>query len=325
MTLGTRFRARPPSIAFAAAIALTGCLGAVNGPADAVSPPTSTARASALATSWACLVPVFVDDLNTTSEDARRCETVPATDGATLVVRTTGIPNHDFHSGPGCCARERSYAWRIPLDAVNATGTLTSAPTRGPIAVAVDGVPLYGPEDGPGGDAVALSRGYYTEARQRIWLGLCDGHSAGANYHYHADANCVHWHPDAASGQAWTDYSFDVLDPTTHSKIIGWAFDGYPVYGSFGYGEDGKVRELRSSYRLMAGRTGSGGIADYEYVDGLGDLDRCNGRWTVTPEFPVGTYAYASTLRNGEGRLGFPYFLMCYRGVPDAANFQAGG
>ena len=31
---------------------------------------------------------------------------------------------------------------------------------------------------------------------------------------------------------------------------------------------------------------------DYEYVKDSGDLDECNGRFTITKEYPKGTYAY---------------------------------
>ncbi len=33
-------------------------------------------------------------------------------------------------------------------------------------------------------------------------------------------------------------------------------------------------------------------IEDYAYVSGSGDLDLCNGRWSITPDFPNWTYAY---------------------------------
>ena len=51
-------------------------------------------------------------------------------------------------------------------------------------------------------------------------------------------------------------------------------------------------------------------VADYEYVEGLGDLDQCNGRLCVTPEFPSGIYAYFLT----DGWPSIPHWL---RGVPD--------
>ena len=36
-------------------------------------------------------------------------------------------------------------------------------------------------------------------------------------------------------------------------------------------------------------------VQDYEYVEGLGDLDACNGRFGTTPEYPDGTYHYFIT------------------------------
>ena len=46
---------------------------------------------------------------------------------------------------------------------------------------------------------------------------------------------------------------------------------------------------------------------DYEYVAGLGDLDECNGRTGVTPEFPGGIYHYYVTE-------GYPYIQRCVKG-----------
>ena len=71
---------------------------------------------------------------------------------------------------------------------------------------------------------------------------------------------------------------------------------------------------MKSSYRLKEGETGYNGINDYEYVIGLGDLDSCNGQFGPTPDYPEGIYHYHTTWENGEGDLGFPYFINCYRG-----------
>lgn len=46
---------------------------------------------------------------------------------------------------------------------------------------------------------------------------------------------------------------------------------------------------------------------DFEYVEGLGDLDQCNGRFGVTPEFPEGIYYYVVTDD-------FPFFTRCLKG-----------
>jgi hypothetical protein len=48
---------------------------------------------------------------------------------------------------------------------------------------------------------------------------------------------------------------------------------------------------------------------DWEYVSGLGDLDECNGRTGVTPEFPSGIYHYYITKT-------YPFIQRCVKGSP---------
>ena len=109
-----------------------------------------------------------------------------------------------------------------------------------------------------------------------------------------------------------------------HSPMIGWAADGFPIYAVYGYtnpndSTSGAV-ELKTSYRLKngsrpRGNEGPGGkydgafVEDYEYFAGLGDLDECNGRFCVTPEFPEGIYAYFLTKE-------WPVIPRAFRGEP---------
>ena len=273
---------------------------------------------------------VGVDDYNTSGDDNHICEVTITLGNDTVTITSNGIPNHDLESGPGCCASSQSYTWVVPRspspdntgghDSTNcpeANGDYQCVADRGDIAIAINGVPIFGPEDGPGGDAVASNEGVYEEDRQHIWLGLCHGHSGpGGVYHYHADGNCVHWHPDEAAGEGWRDYSFPSSTNTGEaSDVIGIAFDGYPIYGVYGDDGTGQIVEMKSSYRLKSGETGYNGIDDYEYVSGLGHLDVCNGHFGPTPDFPDGIYHYHSTMYNGIGEMGFPYFLICYHGV----------
>lgn len=116
-----------------------------------------------------------------------------------------------------------------------------------------------------------------------------------------------------------------------HSPLIGFALDGYPVYGPWAFDGAG-VRRMRSSYRLRpiahrrawpdgtrltpaqfgpdvdASTPAGTFVEDYEYVAGSGDLDESNGRFAVTPEYPGGTYAYFLTTDDA-GRLAFPYLI----------------
>ena len=109
-----------------------------------------------------------------------------------------------------------------------------------------------------------------------------------------------------------------------HSVLAGWAADGFPIYIRFGYADPTNpasgAKGLRSSYRVRQG-TRSGGpggaydgtfVQDYEYVAGLGDLDACNGRFGVTPDFPGGIYAYFLTDS-------FPFIPRCFAGTPDTS------
>ena len=272
-----------------------------------------------------------IDDYNTTDYDNHICELEFEYNETHIVIQANGIPVHDLESGPGCCTASQDHVWTIPLEPTNnsdCTPSISSegcemAPIRGAVAFAVNGIPIFGPEDGPGGDAVAGQEGQYEEDRQHVWLGLCHGHSGpGGEYHYHADANCVHWHPD--EDQSWRDYSLESSRTINeHSGIVGFAFDGYPIYGFVGWDETGEVSEMTSSYRLKEGETGYNGIEDYEYIAGMGDLDSCNGQYGATPDFPDGIYHYHSTWTNGEGDLGFPYFILCYRGIAENSNYDS--
>ena len=133
----------------------------------------------------------------------------------------------------------------------------------------------------------------------------------------------MHWHPSDNESiiDGYNDSSPDVVAINTfdgeHSKVIGVALDGYPIYGFWGYDDLMNVVEMRSSYKLKNGETGYNGIDDYEYIPESGHLDVCNGHYGPTPEFPEGIYHYHTTMLNADGEMGFPYFLICYHGVVD--------
>ena len=100
------------------------------------------------------------DDLTTEKSETLPCTVSVEYTDRFAVVSANGIPNHDFESGPGCCTEPQQFVWRIPLEPIIAPEP-KSAPQRGAIAISVNGVPFYGPEDGPGGDAVAAHHDYY--------------------------------------------------------------------------------------------------------------------------------------------------------------------
>jgi len=127
-----------------------------------------------------------------------------------------------------------------------------------------------------------------------------------------------------------------------HSPIIGWAYDGNPIYGPYGYArkDGGTVQVMRSGYSLKTTRENGPPIStfplgffveDYEYL-GDGDLDENNGRYCITPDYPTGTYAYFATINPSENETSgtfknfrspvFPYLIGAnYAAKPDDWNF----
>ena len=121
-----------------------------------------------------------------------------------------------------------------------------------------------------------------------------------------------------------------------HSPIVGWAYDGNPIYGPYGFDtpQGGAVRIMNSSYRLslffnqtreklkLVEYDSGFFVEDYIY-SGNGDLDENNGRYCITPEFPNGTYAYFCTIEDREFKPVFPFIIgNYYRSVPIDFNFN---
>ena len=137
------------------------------------------------------------------------------------------------------------------------------------------------------------------------------------------------------SGKVQTSFGDTVTSPQQHSPIIGWAYDGNPIYGPYGFDEANNSssisRILNPGYRLDSTNIinrpslssfGSGFfVEDYVY-DNSGDLDENNGRFSKTPDFPNGTYAYFAGISTITGSPVFPYFIGdTYRSDPISDNF----
>ena len=151
------------------------------------------------------------------------------------------------------------------------------------------------------------------------------------------DMNHAHVQPNGAYHyHGMPELLIDFLGDNDGMTLIGWASDGFPVYARYGYAnpEDSQsqLKALTTSYRLksqpdenrpntltaiLGGPNATNNInkpipmgaftQDYEYVEGLGDLDECNGIFGATPEFPNGIYYYVVSDD-------FPFFTRCLKG-----------
>ena len=131
-------------------------------------------------------------------------------------------------------------------------------------------------------------------------------------YHYHGM-------PEELVSDLLEAAGNDPVDPDM--TLIAYAADGFPVYARWGYADPMDATSgaviLAGSYELKSGTrpSGPGGsydgtfTNDWEYVAGSGDLDECNGRYGVTPEYPNGIYHYFVTDD-------YPFIQRCVWGDP---------
>ena len=120
------------------------------------------------------------------------------------------------------------------------------------------------PVNGLTGDGVWNRDGYHNEG---VTFDPALAHQAGSNYHYHA-------HPIALRHQlgdhvdynpATNRYTESTAPVTKHSPILGWAADGLPLYGPYGYSSplnpNSGVRRMVSGFVLRDGTRGTTNLA----------------------------------------------------------------
>ena len=115
----------------------------------------------------------------------------------------------------------------------------------------------------------------------------------------------------------------NIGEETEHSPIIGWANDGNPIYGPYGHSNpldnSSPVRLLNVGYAKSTFFDRPSGFGDGFFVEDFyftdsGDLDIHNGRFSITPEFPNGVYAYYAGITTDTSSSNslipkFPYFV----------------
>ena len=227
-----------------------------------------------------------------------------------LYITSNGIPNH----APGQFPNDRNpntiapqhHEYRVPMNPKQ-TGRKTPVGMM-PFGVALNGVP-FDPSAAEWWNRDPRSGWQYEALTGFTDLGM-DRHNAhvqpGGVYHYHGYPN----------GLANLLYHGESM------TLLGYAADGFPIYAPYAYIDPDDpasgTKQVRSSYRLKRGNrpNGPGGeydgtfVEDFEYVELSGDLDECNGREGVTPEYPDGIYHYFITEN-------FPFVPRFFRGVPD--------
>jgi len=192
----------------------------------------------------------------------------------------------------------------------------------GIIGITTNGVAIYNPSAGAAGNPpLGFNWNAHFQGSPNFGDDNCGGRpETSGQYHYRDKDFLDCWKSNAVMSR-YNDYyglsqfnGDNIRHSDGHSKIVGYSFDGWPIYGPFGYSDpwdqDSDVVSQESSYETFGepveGRPSYGTsldnppagalIQDWRYVEGAGTLDRHNGRFCVTPEYPDGTYAYFVTV-----------------------------
>ena len=277
-------------------------------------------------------------------------------------VSTNGIPAYPtgpFLDGNPSLATDQNAIFKIPLNPTQNTGTLT-ATTGGNIGIFINGVALFDYRDGvawntttnslcgglpgmspcPGGPGASQSWNRDAVPAEKPGFDCSKGHPAMGNYHHHQNPSAYKLDLNVIS-TICDIYDADGLysiDSNLHSPLIGFAYDGFPIYGAYGYKNadgTGGITRIKSGFQLRNitvrtiwadGTDVPDGPAvsatyplgyfreDYEFVSHPGQadyLDEHNGRFCKTPEYPNGIYCYFATV-DENWNSAYPYAVGPY-------------
>ena len=267
-------------------------------------------------------------------------------------VSATGIPAYitgPFLDGNPSLATAQNKIFKIPLNPTQNTGTGTPT-TGGNIGVFINGVALFDYRDGvawngttqtlcggpgnspcPGGPTATQAWNRDAIPAEKGGFDCNKAHPAMGNYHHHQNPSAFNLDLVVTSTICNT-YPADglyVINTTQHAPLIGFAYDGFPIYGAYAYTNldgTGGISRMKSSYQLKNQTTRTNGPAvnqvagtqtffngyfreDYEYIAHPSDptyLDSHNGRFCITPEYPNGIYCYFTTV-DANHNSAYPY------------------
>jgi hypothetical protein len=245
----------------------------------------------------------------------------------TRSLTSNGIPDHDVGNFPNAgnpnTISEQSVSARFTLSPVATSTATTLGGPRGAVGYILNGVKMDPDTAGTcndAGDSCDPGRGGTGQWRMEA-LGQ-------TSFNFGADSNNAHVQPTGEYHYHGMPVGFVAkLNKGMTMTLIGWAADGFPIYARYGYtaatDASSAIKEMKGSYRLKStpdtNRPATALYAmgtfkqDWEYVAGLSELDECNGRTGVTPEFPNGIYHYFATDT-------YPFLQRCVKGKVTAGG-----
>ena len=258
---------------------------------------------------------------------------------ANVYIATNGIPAYitgPFLDGNPSLATSQNAIFKLPLNPIKNNGNPVNT-TGGNIGLFINGVALFDYRDGvswksstgalAGGPLGGMGDNVWNRdaiVAERLGFDCAKGHPAMGNYHHHQNPSAFSLDLTVISTicNLYVADGLYLIDSNVHSPLIGFAYDGFPIYGAYGYKNldgTGGITRIKSSYQYRNittrtqyanGTTVTAGPPvsttyplgyfreDYEYVVNTNTeyLDDHNGRFCITPEFPNGTYCYFATV-----------------------------
>jgi len=268
-----------------------------------------------------------------------------------VYVTTTGVPSYitgPFLDGNPSLAQNQNAIFKISLNPVQNTGNPTNT-NGGNIGIFINGVALFDYRDGvswknatntiAGGPLGGMGDGVWNRdavPAEKAGFDCAKGHPAMGNYHHHQNPSAFNLDLTVISNicDIYAADGLYLINAAQHAPLIGYSYDGFPIYGAYGYANTdgtGGITRIKSSYQLrnITTRTtyanGTSVTAgppvsttyplgyfreDYEYIAPTGQdyLDSHNGRFCVTPEYPNGIYCYFATI-DANWNSAYPYVV----------------
>lgn len=244
--------------------------------------------------------------------------------GSTRSLSANGIPDHAVGTfpnpgNPNTISAQTVSASFTLLPTYNGTATALGGP-RGPTGYVLNGVKIDADTAGTCPSSATATSSCSLIGNTGPWNIEALGQTT---FNFGTDSNNAHVQPTGEYHYHGMPEGFITLRGGGAGKmtLIGWAADGFPIYARYGYSvannASSALKVMTGSYRLKTTVSATRPsttliplgtfLQDWEYVAGSGDLDECNGRTGVTPEFPAGIYHYYATDT-------YPYFQRCIKG-----------